>query len=395
MKRILLILVGIFLAFLFLEAGLQIASLFVKKTVTESQEIIIDEYDKNKKIILCVGDSYTHGVGASEGESYPDWLEAMLDKTYPDKYKVINLGVPGINTEEQLEILRSALQMVKVDIVITIGGMNDHWSFNNVSAEAFTQSIWSRLKIKAYKLRVYKLMRIIRQNLISRSVPQTFFDGQLQDITDRVHTRRYPDEQSVLSDAQLLLDKIAQNKHNVNAYNLLGSVYADLLRQPARAIEILTEGINNNPDEVMLKETLCMMFIGEENIEMAVKLAEDMYKHDADSKYLDLWLVMETIKSRENFRQAIAERTKNNLYAMRQLCMDKNIVFVLSSYPNFPRDSRIKIDNYIDTYKAFENIPLTDTKYFVQDGHCTGEGYKLMAKTIFDYLSEKGLINEN
>ena len=47
-----------------------------------------------KEVVLCVGDSHTYGLGVEPHEAYPEQLQAVLDSIAPDRYTVINAGIP-------------------------------------------------------------------------------------------------------------------------------------------------------------------------------------------------------------------------------------------------------------------------------------------------------------
>lgn len=82
--------------------------------------------------IGCVGDSITAGVHSSgRGHTYPDQLQTMLDASYPNKYKVTNMGACGSTMQKcadspfwkrpQYKTLTGA----KWDIIIIMLGTND------------------------------------------------------------------------------------------------------------------------------------------------------------------------------------------------------------------------------------------------------------------------------
>lgn len=69
--------------------------------------------------ILAFGDSITHGTGASEGQSYPDVLSALLGG------EVINAGIPGEVTAGGLKRLPKVLAEHNPALVILCEGGND------------------------------------------------------------------------------------------------------------------------------------------------------------------------------------------------------------------------------------------------------------------------------
>ncbi|MFO1055087.1 MAG: GDSL-type esterase/lipase family protein [Planctomycetota bacterium] len=77
--------------------------------------------------VLCIGDSYTFGVGASDPEhSYPGQLQSALGNRSID-IAVRNGGWPGQNSRDVLLKLQSQLQM-KPRVVCVLLGTNDSWS---------------------------------------------------------------------------------------------------------------------------------------------------------------------------------------------------------------------------------------------------------------------------
>ncbi|MCR4316917.1 MAG: GDSL-type esterase/lipase family protein [Planctomycetes bacterium] len=90
--------------------------------------------------ILCVGDSYTYGIGAPYGESYPDQLEKILSKDF--SVDVVNLGNPGCNSSMVVADFKENLDTYRPQIVFALIGVNDSWNFRAVdeSAAEFAES---------------------------------------------------------------------------------------------------------------------------------------------------------------------------------------------------------------------------------------------------------------
>ena len=76
--------------------------------------------------ILLLGDSVSWGDGVDMQQSYPFLLEEMLNKNYPGKiFEIINTGVPGYSTFQQLIYLKKYGIKLKPDIIIHQFCLND------------------------------------------------------------------------------------------------------------------------------------------------------------------------------------------------------------------------------------------------------------------------------
>jgi hypothetical protein len=78
--------------------------------------------------VLCLGDSHTYGAPLPEAESYPGQLQARLDAESPGRYRVVNLGVPGMNTAMVAHRFRDNLLRYQPDLVIFWVGVNNIWN---------------------------------------------------------------------------------------------------------------------------------------------------------------------------------------------------------------------------------------------------------------------------
>ncbi|HTT63333.1 MAG TPA: arylesterase [Bryobacteraceae bacterium] len=74
----------------------------------------------NRPVIVCFGDSLTAGFGVDPGKSYPDLLQALLDRG-GYRYRVVNLGVSGDTTQDGLDRLPLVLAEMPRDVVLEFG----------------------------------------------------------------------------------------------------------------------------------------------------------------------------------------------------------------------------------------------------------------------------------
>jgi len=76
--------------------------------------------------VICVGDSFTFGVGLGLEDTYPKQLERLLQWKYPDKkLQVVNCGVPSYNTVREYEFIVHEALTYKPDLIIVGYVFND------------------------------------------------------------------------------------------------------------------------------------------------------------------------------------------------------------------------------------------------------------------------------
>ncbi|MBN1586923.1 MAG: hypothetical protein JW937_05770 [Candidatus Omnitrophica bacterium] len=126
--RLLSILVGVLLAGVVLELALQVSS-FVAQSQVLSQRSLGRDAERGRTV-LCIGDSFTRGIGVKELESaYPTQLEKILNQRMPEhEWEVVNSGIPGWNSSQNLVALRRTLASSSPQFVCILAGLNDQGS---------------------------------------------------------------------------------------------------------------------------------------------------------------------------------------------------------------------------------------------------------------------------
>ena len=79
-------------------------------------------------VVLTVGDSHTYGVFYPPEESYPGHLQARLEEVSPGGYRVVNLGLPGMNSSTILAKLPRWIDRYQPRTVIFCAGINNLWN---------------------------------------------------------------------------------------------------------------------------------------------------------------------------------------------------------------------------------------------------------------------------
>jgi|YNPNPStandDraft_1061719.scaffolds.fasta_scaffold73685_2 hypothetical protein len=101
-------------SFLFSLGLLEVALRHRGPEANRSERIYRKENINLGPTILCVGDSFTHGGMTGRDETYPHYLEQMLNGADNEEhgsgrvgrnYRVINAGVCAMNTREMWEYL--------------------------------------------------------------------------------------------------------------------------------------------------------------------------------------------------------------------------------------------------------------------------------------------------
>jgi acyl-CoA thioesterase-1 len=74
-----------------------------------------------RPILVCFGDSLTAGAGTDPGQSYPDYLQAALDRRHLH-YRVDNQGISGNTTKDGLQRLPEVLALHPAVVLVEFGG---------------------------------------------------------------------------------------------------------------------------------------------------------------------------------------------------------------------------------------------------------------------------------
>ena len=118
-----------------------------------------DEAGSADVTILCHGDSNVFGLWESPKESYPGQLEKLLNERSGGKrYKVVNLGVPGMGSRHLLSVIEADIARVQPDLVLVTVGANDSWSWKPESGIDYIEPpFWADFRLakawRAYKQR--------------------------------------------------------------------------------------------------------------------------------------------------------------------------------------------------------------------------------------------------
>jgi tetratricopeptide (TPR) repeat protein len=160
LKKIWLVIFGLFLFFVLLEIVLRISG-FIFISLQESRNLKAIKQNGTFRI-MCLGESTTAMGGVN---SYPAQLEEILNQAnnIGVKFIVVNKGLGSSNTITILRDVENNLNKYKPDMVITMMGINDcaahmpQERFSSQGKPLFFQS-----------LKVYKLIRLIQLHITAK-----------------------------------------------------------------------------------------------------------------------------------------------------------------------------------------------------------------------------------
>ena len=144
-KKLFVSLLGFLVFILLLEVVLRIGgSIMLKRRDAKAQveeqteQTVIPQHEGEEYKVMCIGNCYTFGVGAPKGQSYPDHLrELFITESRTEKVKIINKGLPGLNSGVLLASIDVHLDEIRPDMVILRTGspnLRDHRKYGTYLA---------------------------------------------------------------------------------------------------------------------------------------------------------------------------------------------------------------------------------------------------------------------
>jgi len=125
--------------------------------------------------ILCVGDSFTYGIGSPPGSGYPEQLRKLLDTNYgTGAYAVINAGVPAQNSSELAARIDYLLAAHRPNLLLILTGANNYnlrdSNFFLFAPEelSFTRNAALKADVLFSRLKTYKLVKLGAKLLFRR-----------------------------------------------------------------------------------------------------------------------------------------------------------------------------------------------------------------------------------
>jgi lysophospholipase L1-like esterase len=368
--------------------------------------------------ILCLGDSYTYGIGAPRDKSYPRQLEELLNCRVRDKrFRVINAGESTLNTAQILERLDVNLATIKPDLVVLLCGGANYWNCRGYYAFCHGRSWYSGVQDQLYRVRLFKLGKLLLQDLrlkTDRRAGRKAFDGTA--ARGKIVTAAESQQcKYLLNEGYRLkgigkyreaIDRfkqaVALNPSSADIYCGLGYVYnlSEDTRQAVKAFEKSIE-LDANSAENTSFGYLASIYL---------RYPKDQGLR-AEIRYFILRLrdsgienprIVDTLSVIENENDAyftnVAAWIRHDTRAIVAACQRNKAKVIMLNYPNY-RPGRQPIaqagaDAFVDNTLAFTELLQRHRReeLFVPDGHCTATGYTIMARNIYEKMVDLGII---
>lgn len=434
-----------------IESGLRIGGYIVLK-LNPPLNSITKIKDKSKVVILCLGDSYTFGIGAAYQYSYPRQLERILNERFSgSSYEVYNLGIPGSNSSQLVNNMQDNVDKYDPDILIVMTGRNDTWNLT----DATSVLVSSKIDLALTRLKIYKLIKIIMINLREKVTSENT-------IISKIATKRK------LSDDYNKDNKVRKNiSPEANQQVVIGHNFAVQAR-PDLAKKCFLKALELDPGNISANRQLGTIYREQAKYELAeehlnVALAKEDGTKDL-SAYLELGMIhglqnryglakeelkeaimdpqllclafnelLQLYKDREDFfndMENFKKQIKNkkalvgiesllrlkkdqeciykimyaNLVKIEEISKRNNIRVVFQTYPNPGTDPiNENIQRFAKRYRSLladnylifqKKLAVQDKKnFFVADEHCNAKGYRIIAQNVYRILLRERIIN--
>ncbi len=159
--RLLVLVAGMLTSLLLLEGGLRLLSFSYAVSIRAP----MDALEEGRYRVLCVGDSFTKGLGAPAGRGYPEQLEELLVAGDRQDFQVINAGRFGTNSTAMLDRLPGQLVDVDPQLVILLVGANNNWDLYGFRGKEGSDAGIGPIRDLLFATSSYRFIRLTEHNL--------------------------------------------------------------------------------------------------------------------------------------------------------------------------------------------------------------------------------------
>lgn len=417
-SRVFFVFFSITVSVILLESSLRFVGVLYDAVRTRSESNLRDRglEEKENFTILCIGDSYTYGLGAAVEDSYPAQLEGMLNKGRPGKdIRVKNFGTPGSNSRRIRNIFGENIDRYKPDVIIIMVGMNNYWNLEGM--HLFNEpSVFERLESNIRGLRIYKLWKLATMNLIKKEhngIPDLAGDKKTARVANpeseastgyaelALLLRQAGDHESALDYAKKALENASSDQlESAHIHMELVYIYRakkdwDMARQHmdhALHRPVFIQSVFTELKNICENKESGLSF--DEEVSRIRKVIDLLHGRKGTSM-LDALLYLN-----RNYRK-VAQLLKVDLFELISMAKKNDIEVVLMTYPvsilsvnDAIRDTALSYNiALVDNEKIFMQKP-NKGEFFNLDRHCNAKGYNLIAENIYSGLVKKITMSE-
>ena len=375
--------------------------------------------------IMCLGDSFTFGMGAPRGYSYPAQLQRYLQQCRPDKeFEIYNAGLPGSTSSQALSRLQKGLfGQFKPDILLILVGVNDPDSTEKTSYYLFKKenqyNPFYLMECSLGKFRFGRLLGLGIDNLLvmiwKRQIiakygpffssyqakpPRCCYDGSPRADEYWKHINLAGEhfnkwERDSGAAIEQFNKAIALIPACDNAYTGLANIYVALSDKKEYPgvdfiIQLLEQSVRYNPSSTDAYRLLWHVYYRSGKTVLAREALEKFlyWAPEAIPEYLRVfkyglpWF---------DERQAYLDLFAQNLSEMIDFARERGVKVALLEYPdgsefsrltkNIAREKNVPFVENLTFFKKLKKQPgYQRNEYFVEDNHCTAKGYAVMAE---------------
>ncbi len=420
---LLAVLLGLAATFIILEVSLRIlGAVYVKTTAPPEQEVLTDVPDHFS--ILCVGASWTSGVGAPSGRGYPEQLEEVLGENRPDKtFTVFRRAVVSQNTAQVLERLPAEIEKTDPDMVVILVGVANSWNHWGFVRFGKGGKVVITTSDNIERIRTYKLAKILASDVAEISRQRSYRE-QREREENLIYRGRLNDSRGANSflsygvGCQFLqrknLDKAEEHflqgieENPDNSANYTGMGFVNMSRGTFdEAVEWFKQVIDRRPEMYRTYGEIGFAYFRQGIYDKAVEWFEKALEIEPESAargawyggYMTLSVCYERSGEKEKAEEARklankmgdvhriaqalvpelrAEDFRNWIIAdfreMVTLCKEKGIEVIMQTFPNNAYDKyNIGVNRAIREAALELGVPFVDherlfTEYFIREG---------------------------
>ncbi len=362
--------------------------------------------------ILCLGDSFTFGLGTTAENSYPKQLERLLQEKNLSRVQVINGGRLGFTSSLLLKNLQTDLKRYRPAVVIVLIGMNNYWNLKDSSYFLLHRdglSFGERLDNLLGGSRVYKMLKIGWLNFNSKTKKSKdgipIITAQITDISaiDREVTEGQYD-----SALEKLQEISLREKNNCWAHLTLAYIWSAKKNFGLAKKELwLAIHFADTWDEDFLDQVLVRMGQFDDAVidreSELINLKTYLQGRLAGVQRKEFCSIIDArinfLKRHAVFEQVLAYDLKETI----RLAKKNHVAVVLQTYPGWADNDIIRsacgaqytplVDNELVFRERSQQRSTADL--FVPDGHCTAYGYGIIAENVYRALVEHNFIRSS